>query len=123
MSSYGTFDKTQVARDAFGRRDASLSKMAHEQRAVEGHRTDGDYIKSIVYGGFDGVLTSFALISGAVGGGLGIREILIIGLSSLGANAFSMGVGDTVSTLAYNDHVLHERKRECWEFDNFVEGA
>lgn len=33
-----------------------------------------------------------------------------------------MGVGDTVSTIAYNEHVFHERKRECWEFDNYPEG-
>lgn len=41
-----------------------LSRLVHQQRAVEGHRVNGDFIKSIIYGGLDGVLTAFALISG-----------------------------------------------------------
>ena len=33
-----------------------------------------------------------------------------------------MGVGDVVSTLAYNEHVMRERRREAWEFENYPEG-
>lgn len=86
---YGAVQKLSLARDAYGRKDASLSKLAHEQRAVEGHRTYGDFIKSIVYGGLDGVLTTFALISGAAGGGLGAKEVLILGKLSLYPSFFT----------------------------------
>ena len=93
-----------------GVRDANLSRLAHQQRAVEGHRVHGDFIKSIVYGGLDGALTAFALISGAAGGSLGAEIILVLGVSNIVADAVSMGVGDTISTIAYNEFVKHERR-------------
>lgn len=82
-------------------------------------------------------------IKGAAGGKLGTEVVLILGVSNIVADAFSMGVGDVVSTIAYNEHVKHERlyvfdskstyshfscsvnlfcRRECWEFDNYPEG-
>ena len=42
-----------------------------------------DYAKSIVYGGMDGIVTTFAVVAGAVGGNLGIKPILILGFSNL----------------------------------------
>jgi hypothetical protein len=33
-----------------------------------------------------------------------------------------MGVGDSLSTKAENDHALAEKKREEWEYDNCREG-
>ena len=50
----------------------------------------GDYAKSIVYGGMDGIVTTFAVVAGAVGGNLGITPIVILG--------FSMAVGDYLSS-------------------------
>lgn len=122
MSSYGAI--SSEARRAYDEHDVSASKQAHLARtqAEEGHRQGGDAIKSIVYGGLDGVLTSFAIISGAAGGNLSPATVLILGVSNIVADAFSMGVGDTVSTLAYREHVAQERRRECWEFDNYREG-
>ena len=50
-----------------------------------------DYAKSIVYGGMDGIVTTFAVVAGAVGGNLGIKPILILGFSNLLADGFSDG--------------------------------
>jgi len=75
-----------------------------------------------VYGGLDGVLTCFAIISGAAGGNLSPTTVLILGVSNIIADAFAMGVGDAVSTRAFHDHVSRERKREEWEFTNYPEG-
>mmetsp|Transcript_8186 Transcript_8186/g.16318 ORF Transcript_8186/g.16318 Transcript_8186/m.16318 type:complete len:287 (+) Transcript_8186:195-1055(+) len=111
------------ARQAYDNNNVSASIEAHKAHAAEeGHRTMGDSIKSIVYGGLDGVLTCFAIIGGAAGGSLGPSTVLILGVSNIVADAFSMGVGDTVSTIAYHDHVMQERKREVWEFDNYEDG-
>lgn len=57
-----------------------------------------DYAKSIVYGGMDGIVTTFAVVAGAVGGNLGIKPILILGFSNLLADGFSMAVGDYLSS-------------------------
>lgn len=37
-----------------------------------------NYAKSIVYGGMDGIVTTFAVVAGAVGGNLGVESILIL---------------------------------------------
>ena len=54
--------------------------------------------KSIVYGGMDGIVTTFAVVAGAVGGNLGITPIVILGFSNLLADGFSMAVGDYLSS-------------------------
>lgn len=103
-------------------KDENLSRLVHEQKTAEGHRINGDFVKSIVYGGLDGILSMFAIISGAAGGSLPPEAVVVLGISNLIANGISMGVGDTISTFSYHDHVANERKRECWEFDNCPEG-
>ena len=82
----------------------------------------GDVIKGITYGGLDGILTAFAIAAGAAGGSLLPAVIVLIGLSNVVSDAVSMGVGDVISTLAHNDHVAEERRREEWELENYPEG-
>ena len=55
----------------------------------------GDYAKSIVYGGMDGIVTTFAVVAGAVGGNLGITPIVILGFSNLLADGLKRvpGIG------------------------------
>ena len=57
-----------------------------------------DYAKSIVYGGLDGIITTFAVVAGAVGGKLGMMTIIILGFSNLLADGFSMAIGDYLSS-------------------------
>lgn len=79
-------------------------------------------LKSVVYGGLDGIITTFAVVSGAAGGGFGIDVILVLGFANMFADALSMGMGDTLSTMASNEAVLKERAREQWEFETYPEG-
>ena len=57
-----------------------------------------DYAKSIVYGGMDGIVTTFAVVAGSVGGNLGVAPIIVLGFSNLLADGFSMAVGDYLSS-------------------------
>ena len=50
------------------------------------------YLPEIIYGGVDGIITTFAIISGSMGANMAMRIPVIIGLSSLVADGFSMGV-------------------------------
>lgn len=118
-------------RDAYSKNDPNLSRTIHDGRlrmskaqlAQEKHMpVDSQALKSAIYGGVDGVLTAFAVVSGGAGGSLDPRTVLILGLSSLIGNAVSMGVSDVVSTFSEREHVMEERRREEWEFDNFPEG-
>ncbi len=51
-----------------------------------------------------------------------MQVVIVIAFSNLVADAIAMGVGDYVSTVAENDHIYAERKREEWEYDNFRDG-
>lgn len=63
-----------------------------------------DYAKSIVYGGMDGIVTTFAVVAGSVGGNLGVAPIIVLGFSNLLADGFSMAVGDYLSSTT-EEHV------------------
>lgn len=57
-----------------------------------------DYSKSIVYGGLDGIITTFAVVAGTVGGNLPTLTVVILGFSNLLADGFSMASGDYLSS-------------------------
>lgn len=115
------------ARVAFNKLDAEQSKYIHENRNMEElgkeyHQESGGYLKSIVFGGLDGILTIFAIVAGAYGGGLSWEVVLILGISSAFADAISMGAGEYLSSKAHRDYVLTEKRREQWEYRNYKEG-
>ena len=113
-----------AAKEAYKGVNVAASKSAHDGllNAPESHNKTGDWIKSMVYGGLDGIITTFAVVAGASGGGLGTNVILILGFSNMFADALSMGVGDALSTKAENDRIMKEREREAWELANYKEG-
>lgn len=82
---------------------------------------NGKYIKSIVYGGLDGIVTTFAVVAGSVGGELALNVILILGFSNLLADGFSMAVGDYLSTKSQNEYEKMIRKNEQLEIVNHHE--
>ena len=53
-----------------------------------------DYLREFVYGGMDGAVTTFAVVTGAAGANLGIKVILILGYANVLADGFSMTVTD-----------------------------
>ena len=103
-----------AAKQAHKDNDIEASKAAHDSKVShsENHSQVGGYIKSIVFGGLDGIITTFAVVAGAAGGGLSVDVILILGFSSVFADAVSMGVGDALSTKAENEYILAEKRRE-----------
>jgi VIT1/CCC1 family predicted Fe2+/Mn2+ transporter len=52
------------------------------------------YVRDLVYGANDGLITTFAVVSGVTGGMLSPIAILIIGAANLAADGVSMGVGN-----------------------------
>lgn len=112
----------QNARQAYLEKDSEASRKAHHQVSMEQHSHSGEWIKNIVYGGLDGIITTFAVVAGSVGAGLSRQVLLILGFSSLIADAFSMGMGDALSTKAEHQYIQNERDREEWEYDNDREG-
>ena len=56
------------------------------------------YVKDIFYGANDGVVTTFAIVAGAVGASLDSGIILILGFAGLVADAFSMASSNYLGT-------------------------
>ena len=52
------------------------------------------YIRELIYGANDGIITTFAVVAGVAGGGLPLRVVLIIGAANLFADGLSMAVGN-----------------------------
>lgn len=85
-------------------------------------RDAGKYVKSLVFGGLDGIITTFAVVAASVGGSLGSNVILLMGFANLVADGLSMGLGDYLSSQAELEYTRAEHKREKWELDNYPEG-
>jgi len=56
------------------------------------------YLPEFVYGGTDGAITTFAIVSGAFGASLSSSVILILGFANLFADGFSMAISNYLST-------------------------
>lgn len=66
------------------------------------------YLPEFVYGGIDGTVTTFAVVSGAVGASLSSSIILILGFANLFADGLSMAVSSYLSSKS--DRELNKKK-------------
>lgn len=76
------------------------------------------FLKNIIYGGVDGVITTFAIVTASYAADLNVKTILILGLSNVLADGFSMGFGDYASSYSERDHFLTERAKESLEYEH-----
>lgn len=74
-----------------------------------------DYLGEFIYGGIDGGVTTFAVVSGGVGAGLDSSIILILGFANLFADGFSMSIGAYLAAKSekenYKKQVQNEKER------------
>merc|ERR1719473_1607613 len=82
----------------------------------------GDYIKSFVFGGLDGIVSTFALVAGLGGAGATLTTLIAVGIAKVIADAFSMGFGEFTSATAELENALLVKRREEWETENYEEG-
>ncbi|MEX1014704.1 MAG: VIT1/CCC1 transporter family protein [Candidatus Paceibacterota bacterium] len=59
--------------------------------------TGKKYLKEIVYGSIDGIITTFAIVSGVLGASLSSGIIIILGLANLFADGMSMAISNYLS--------------------------
>jgi VIT1/CCC1 family predicted Fe2+/Mn2+ transporter len=84
------------------------------------------YMRDIVLGVNDGLVSIFLLVVGVVGGGLATREVLLAGLTGGLAGAISMAAGEYIATKSQEEvfdsemklereHLLYHRDKELDE--------
>lgn len=81
------------------------SPAAIRERLQAGPRHN--YLRDWVYGGIDGSVTTFAVVSGVVGAHLSSGVILVLGFANLLADGFSMAAANFLATKAERDDVEH----------------
>ena len=120
--------RLSLARLSFARNDPALAAAAHTPEAIaraanEQHGGAGSqYIGDMVLGGLDGIITTFAVVSGVAGAELGAQVLLIMGMANLLADGFSMGTGSFLSLKSEREYYKKEKEREAWEVEKFPEG-
>ncbi len=118
-------DRLAKAQKAYAAGDVEGSRQAHTAEAVakeEHARASGRYIGDIVYGAIDGIVTTFAVVSGVAGASLSSAIILILGFANLLADGLSMGIGNYIGTKSEHEYYGREREREAWEVEHMPEG-
>ena len=123
--------RLEEARKAYASGNTSQSANAHDPATIqaamkasyEQHASpSSQYIGSMVYGGLDGIITTFAVVSGVAGAALAPQVIIILGLANVFADGFSMATGAYLSEKSENEYYQRERQREAWEVEHFPEG-
>jgi VIT1/CCC1 family predicted Fe2+/Mn2+ transporter len=59
------------------------------------------YLRDLVYGANDGIITTFAVVAGVTGGALTHTAVLVIGVANLAADGLSMGAGNFLAIRAH----------------------
>ena len=120
------------ARRAFRKGDTVSGAAAHDPEHIrsvyadhgdEPHGGSGtNFIGEMVYGGLDGIITTFAVVSGVAGAQLDTSVILILGLANLLADGFSMATGAFLAARSEKEYYQREWEREAYEIEQYPEG-
>jgi VIT1/CCC1 family predicted Fe2+/Mn2+ transporter len=81
-----------------------------------------NYVRDWIYGGIDGAVTTFAVVSGVAGAELSAMIVLILGFANLIADGFSMAASNFLGTRAEIDDYQRLKKIEYRHIEQFPEG-
>jgi len=87
----------------------------------ESHIPGGGFIREIVFGFNDGVIATFAIVSGMMGAMLSNFVIVLAGLAEVIGGAVSMGLGAYISTKSQVEFYKSEIERERNEIEAMPE--
>lgn len=101
-----------------------MEKEVHMSEALKKHLSEdrhgsrlGPVIHDIVYGGNDGIVTTFAVVAGTVGADLPHYVVIILGFANLFADGVSMATGAFLSIKSEMDQYFRLRKEELKEIE------
>src|SRR6056297_2024622 len=80
-----------------------------EQLLGDDVESSGQYLAEVIYGANDGIVTTFAVVSGVAGAALNPSIVLILGAANLFADGFSMGMSNYLSRRSELDYQRSQR--------------
>src|SRR5687768_6524930 len=89
--------------------------MRRESVHLEPHGAVGvarHYIRDLVYGANDGIITTFAVVAGVAGGSLSTAAVLVVGAANLAADGMAMGVGNLLAIRAHESALAADGRPE-----------
>lgn len=109
--------RTHTTPSGLSEREYTSRANEHAPSAVAG------YFKEVIYGGIDGIITTFAVVAGFSGAALSNETttqlsflvVLLFGLANLFADATSMGLGNFLSVRSEKDQYNAVRRKERLE--------
>lgn len=109
----------------YEKKKALLQEQGHLSKKrlddVWHQRTGGRYIGDVIFGANDGIITTFAVVSGATGGQLEAAVVIILGLANLFADGVSMGLGNFLGQRSEQAYAQGQREKEAWEIEHLSE--
>jgi len=106
-------------------------KFTYSQKDLDEHLSKehkmsplSEYLREIVYGGVDGIVTTFAVVAGFTGANSGsvasysFMMVLLFGFANLFADAASMGLGNFLSIRSEKDVYKSGKDKELYEIRN-----
>ncbi|CEM32012.1 unnamed protein product [Vitrella brassicaformis CCMP3155] len=115
-------DGVYVVRLDWGRAYLQAADITAEDHAEHHSGEPSEFLKSLVFGGLDGIVTTFAIVATSIGAGLSSGSVILLGIANLVADGLSMGLGDYFSARAEIDYARAEERREKWEMEHYPEG-
>lgn len=116
--------RVEMAREAFLKKDASLSEMVHSKKLIdasfrhrEQHKANFS-LPEIILGGQDGLVNVLGVILGVAAATNDSRIVMIAGLAATFAESVSMAAVAYTSTVAEADYYQSEYEREKWEIEH-----
>jgi len=97
----------------------------HSTEAIQARlheSNEASYLRDWIYGGIDGAVTTFAIVSGVVGADFSTKVIIILGAANIFADGFSMAASNYSGTKAENEEFDRIRAHEFRQIDRNPEG-
>ncbi|MBI4424927.1 MAG: VIT1/CCC1 transporter family protein [Elusimicrobia bacterium] len=100
-------------------------KASHTAAAIAARlaaRASRGYLRDLVYGAVDGIVTTFAVVAGVYGAELPPAVVLILGTANLLGDGFSMAIGNFLATRSERELRERARRTELAHIEAVPEG-